>query len=161
MDCGRFQIVTAYDSHSYHTGLCQCLGHFWPLLVHSKTGLKLTRGVTDGLLILTFTSYTCPLKQLLKAHKLGMKNIKFLHLVHFTSERRLRDEVEGFWDLKDPHEILLLQCDAALHSKHLLLTREIMNAAKQAFKSNVNAQSHKEHAIILHHSTASINDKKM
>lgn len=103
------------------------------------------------LLVLTFTSYTCNVGQLLTARNLNVTNIKMLRIGAFESEKTLRSEVDSFWTEDEPHDVLVIQCDAELHSQHLLLTREIMREAEEAYKDVTEAARRpKAQAIILH-----------
>ena len=156
---GELQVLVArYFTQPYHAGLADCMSHFWPNLSLLKDGAMsdVAEPVTAScanrhdLLILTFTGYTSSVEKILDERGLATEKIRFLHLVNFNSEARLRDEVDAFWSEKDQHQVLLVQCEASLHAEHLLLLREIMREYEAHFRCSGAASIAKEQAIILH-----------
>jgi hypothetical protein len=129
-------LIDLWYSRSEHAGLCECLSRRWPHLVQGDPilppGNEQSRQLP--LAVLTFTPHTCRLETILQAGGVGTEKFKILHIANFASEARLRAELENFWTAGEACTLLLLQCDAALHAQHLLLTREIMCEYERAYK---------------------------
>ncbi|KAL1500175.1 hypothetical protein AB1Y20_012844 [Prymnesium parvum] len=178
-------LTARYHTQFYHAGLKDCLTHFWPninMLDDSSPQTGLASAGTErsrttpsmatevqssadcqerhrhhhDLLILTFTAYTCSIAQLMQEHGFSTDMVRVEQIGQFTSERRLRKEViEAFWSPKDPRQMLIIQCDSIMHSKHVLLLREIMMECEQAYRNAAAADTcvasiQKEQAIVLH-----------
>mmetsp|Transcript_16892 Transcript_16892/g.40381 ORF Transcript_16892/g.40381 Transcript_16892/m.40381 type:complete len:3239 (-) Transcript_16892:1608-11324(-) len=162
-------LVESYLNASYHAGLKECLQYMWPSLLkeqHSPAGAE--EGVEDevdameveldgasdakqDLLVLTFTNYACNLRSILSGRGVDTSNIRLLRIGAFESEKTLRAEVDTFWSETSPCDLLLMQADTVLHSQHLLLTREIMREAEEAYRdAMVATRRPKAQAIILH-----------
>ena len=163
------ELIESYYQSTHHAGLRECLQHVWPRLVRfqadetmpdvsgseaANTAIaEADTGVVQQqcLLVLTFTSYACNVGQLLRDRGVEASNIKMLRIGAFESEKTLRAEVDGFWQEDETHDLLMIQCDATHHSQHLLLMREIMREAEEAYKDvTVAARRPKAQAIVLH-----------
>lgn len=182
MDCPE-RIRSVPPAQIYHAGLKDCLTHFWPNINLSddltppkylnsadteraqagyssaagkQSSMDRLRSHHHDLLILTFTSYTCSVAQLMQESGFQKDMVRVEQIGQFTSERRLRKEViEAFWSPKDRRQMLLIQCDAIMHAEHLLLLREIMFECEQAYRNAAAADTsvtriQKEQAIVLH-----------
>ena len=153
-------LVKAYYAQAHHAGLAECLMHYAPRLVRRRDdrAAMAVEGVVaeqqqqqhERLLVLTFTSWQSSVKTILEEHGIGTKNLHMLHLVDFQSEARLRDAFAKFWDPSEPRDVLVLQCDAALHAQHLLLTRELMRESERAYYAAGPERRRKMQVIVLH-----------
>jgi len=152
------RLVKAYYSQAHHAGLAECLMHYAPRLVHRRDGraaMAVESVVSEQqqherLLVLTFTSWQSSVETILEERGVGTKNLRMLHLVDVQSEARLRDAFAAFWDPAEPRDVLVLQCDAALHAQHLLLTRELMRESERAYYAGGHERRRKMQVIVLH-----------
>ncbi|KAK3257836.1 hypothetical protein CYMTET_33097 [Cymbomonas tetramitiformis] len=97
----------------------------------SNTGRSESRGSgRQRLLIMTYSPLTtCP------RSTLGdVCSCKVLNLGKFASERMLSSEIEHFWSEDCEEELLVVQCDAVLHAKHLPLCRHKMEDAENEYQ---------------------------
>lgn len=159
-------LITSYYGSKHHAGLRECFQYAWPHLLRlqgavddatdcgaMETDVEMDADTHEQpcLLVLTFTNYTCSIESILGDRGVTTANIKLLRLGAFESEKTLRSQVNNFWCEAEPRDMLVVQCDAMLHSQHLLLTREIMREAEEAYTDvAVAARRPKAQAIVLH-----------